>query len=95
MKTVQMGQKVHCKLYGGMDGIVYEIIGEQRPETIGNMSGVISFGGNAQFKIVFSDHFSMTPESILHGGQWCICDEIANQEEIETAIVNTKKKSHG
>jgi len=91
MKTVQMGQKVHCKLYGGMDGIIYEIIGEQKPETIGNMSGVISFGGNAQFKIVFSDHFSMTPESILHGGQWCIYDEIANQEEIETAIVKSKK----
>lgn len=91
MKTVQIGQKVHSKLYGGMDGIIYEITGEQKPETIGNMSGVISFGGNARFKIVYSDHFSITPESILHNGQWVIYDEIASPEEIKNAIAKAEK----
>lgn len=49
-----VGTRIHCILYGGMDGIVYEIVGEQRPETIAKLGGVGVMDGNADFRIVFN-----------------------------------------
>jgi Large polyvalent protein associated domain 30/Large polyvalent protein associated domain 29 len=84
---VVVGQRVHSILYGGRDGIIFRINGEQAPASVGSIGGVMSFGGRATFDIVFEDHVSpMLPESILRGVQWRIYDEVATPEEIKTAL---------
>lgn len=71
---VRVGQWVHCSLYGGRDGVVVAIDGEQSPETVGSLGGIISHGGRANFDVIFEDgHFSRSlPESIVRGVQWRI-----------------------
>jgi len=89
-RKLVIGQRVHCILYGGMDGIVYEITGEQRPETIAKLGGVGVMGGNADFHIVFTGeraHLSTVPEAIVLGScQWSIEDGIADADEIKAAL---------
>jgi hypothetical protein len=76
---IQIGQKIYSILYGGRYGVVYAIHGEQRP------SGIVSYGGNATFDIVFKNgtETKMLPESILHGVQWQIFDEVVSADEIK------------
>ena len=97
-QRLTVGTRVHCILYGGMDGIIYQIRGEQRPETIAQIGrGVGVMGGNAQFDIVFTGeraHVSCVPESIVLGScQWSVEDGVATAEEIQSALAaaNTKK----
>lgn len=81
---LQIGSRVHCILYGGRDGIVYAIKGEQRPETCQQLGGgAVVMGGNAWFDIVFDDGSkSNVPESIVYGVQWKILPGIADDVEI-------------
>jgi hypothetical protein len=95
---IQKGQKVHCILYGGRDGIVFNIHGEQRPETIKSLGGGICvMGGNADFDIAWDDGTISyrIPESIVHGVQWHVYEKVATEEEISKALAfaaETKKK---
>lgn len=84
--VIQVGQKVYSGLYGGRYGVVYAIRGEQHPETVGTMAGVLSYGGNAEFDIVSTNgtETRRLPESILHGTQWSIYDEVVSEDEIRT-----------
>jgi hypothetical protein len=96
---LQVGQRVCCGLYGGMDGIITAIHGEQRPETIKRLFGGAGvMGGNANIEIVFLDHHAHisrgTPEGIIRGVQWDISDEIASQGEIELALLEAEVKKH-
>jgi len=95
-RQVVVGQRVHCILYGGMDGIIYEIVGEQKPETIAKLGGIGVMGGNANFHIVFTGehaHRSTVPESIVLGScQWSIEDGIATADEITTALAAAEAK---
>lgn len=87
--NLAIGQRIHSILYGGRDGIVYAIHGNQRPGSIENlMGGAIVMGGNAYFDIVFSDGTlsKRLPEAIIHGVQWRIYEEIATAEEIIKAL---------
>lgn len=83
-----VGQRIHSILYGGRNGTIYAIHGEQKPETVGTMCGVISHGGNAEFDIVFDNGTmsSRLPECILRGVQWRIYDEIYTAEQITGAL---------
>jgi hypothetical protein len=96
IRKVIVGQRIHCILYGGMAGIVYEIVGEQKPETISKLGGAGVMGGHADFKIVFTGeraHLSTVPESIVLGScQWRIEDGIAAAAEINTALVAAEAK---
>jgi hypothetical protein len=86
---IQMGQKVYSGLYGGRFGIVYHIRGEQRPDSVRSLGGVVVTGGNAHVDVVF-DCGTISrgiPESILKGVQWSISDEIATPQEIEEALL--------
>lgn len=87
--TVAIGQRVHSILYGGRDGIVFRIQGEQMPHTVQQFAGGgVVMGGRAYFDIVF-DNGSISrslPESILHGVQWRIYDSIATADEIAAAL---------
>jgi hypothetical protein len=83
---IQIGQKVYSGLYGGRYGVVYAIHGEQRPQTVGSIGGVIRMGGNAEFDIVFDNgtESRRLPETILYGVQWEIYPEVVSAEEIRT-----------
>ncbi len=86
---IQIGQKIYSILYGGRYGVVYAIHGEQRPNTIGTMArGIVSFGGNAHFDIVFTNGIKSPklPESILYGVQWKIFDEVVDVDEIKRML---------
>ena len=84
-KTVRVvqGQRVRSHLYGGRDGIVVGIRGEQSPVSVGTMSGgVVSYGGSAWLRVAFETHVSEVPESIVRGVQWDIYDDVATADEI-------------
>lgn len=87
---LHIGSRVYCGLHGGHNGIVYFIHGEQRPETVKSLCGVMITGGHADFDIVFDNgHRSLrVPEGIVRGVQWRILDEepLASAEEIAEAI---------
>ncbi len=84
---LQLGQHIHSILYGGRDGIITNIFGEQRPDTIKNIGGIVVTGGNATIWVVFEDgYLSKVPEGIVRGVQWCIKDEVASIDEIGNAL---------
>src|SRR6202021_2058641 len=91
-----IGQRINCGLYGGMDGIIYEIVGDQKPESISNLGGIGVMGGNADFRIVFTGeraHLSTVPESIVLGScQWSIEEGIANATEIKHTLEAAEAK---
>lgn len=83
-QAVVIGQVVSTVLYNRGHGVVFAIHGEQKPASVGSLSGVVSYGGNATFDIAFeSGKISRgLPESILHGRQWSIFPEIKTAEEV-------------
>lgn len=84
-----VGQRVHSILYGGRDGVIVAIHGEQRPDSVGTIGGFISHGGNAEFDIVFDNgtQSKRLPESILHGVQWRISDEVWTEDQVKQALL--------
>lgn len=82
-QAVVIGQVVSTVLYNRGRGVVFAIHGEQKPASVGSLSGCVSYGGNATFDIAFeSGGISRgLPESILHGKQWSIFPEIKSGEE--------------
>lgn len=90
-KPLVIGQRVHCILYGGKDGIIVAIHGEQQPDSIQHLGGgIVATGGNACFDIVWANGTEsfQTPESILRGVQWRIYDEVADAAAIAAAQAN-------
>jgi len=82
-QAVVIGQVVSTILYNRGRGVVFAVHGEQKPASVGSLSGCVSYGGNATFDIAFeSGGISRgLPESILHGKQWSIFPEIKSGEE--------------
>jgi len=91
---LQIGQWVHSILYGGRDGIICKITGDQKPETIQRLGGGICvMGGSATLDVVFDNHLSRgIPEGIIRGVQWYISEEFATPEEISEAIAHAAQK---
>ncbi|HGN1707538.1 TPA: LPD29 domain-containing protein [Providencia rettgeri] len=85
---LSVGQVVYTNLYNLGKGVIVNIHGEQKPQNIKNMYNVMVTGGNAEFDIVFfnGNKTSRLPESILHGIQWKIEDEMVEQETIKSLI---------
>jgi hypothetical protein len=90
---LQIGQWVHSILYGGRDGIICKITGDQKPETIQRLGGGICvMGGSATLDVVFDNHVSRgVPEGIIRGVQWYISEEFATSEEIMEALAHAEK----
>lgn len=82
-QAVVIGQVVSTVLYNRGRGVVFAVHGEEKPASVGSLSGCVSYGGNATFDIAFeSGGISRgLPESILHGKQWSIFPEIKSGEE--------------
>lgn len=87
-KQFQIGQKIHCSLYGGMDGYITEIIGEQSPDTCKTLGGGIGvMGGRATLMICFKDHFSDIPESLARASvQWTVYDTVISASDLDKKI---------
>lgn len=79
-KQLAIGNWVHCILYGGKDGVIYAIHGEQAPESVRTMGGVMQTGGNAEFDIVWENgtESRRIPECIILGVQWHRREELAD-----------------
>ncbi|MTC74209.1 hypothetical protein GKR75_08020 [Providencia sp. wls1919] len=85
---LSIGQVVYTNLYNRGKGVIVNIHGEQKPASIQNMHGVMVTGGNAKFDIVFfnGNKTHRLPESILHGVQWQIENEILDKKTIKSLI---------
>lgn len=82
---IQVGQRVHCTLHGGRDGIVIKIHGQQTPVTCRNVGGIMVTGGSASFDVVWDDGTTsrMLPESLLRGSvQWRVHDDVRGIDEV-------------
>ncbi len=91
-----IGQHVYCGLYGGRMGILFNIRGEQRPESIKSLGGggAVVMGGSASFDIVFEvgGISRGVPESIVRGVQWRIYDTIAGPADIALALAHAEQE---
>ena len=87
-QAVVIGQVVSTVLYNRGRGVVFAIHGEQKTASVGSLSGVVSYGGNATFDIAFESGTisRRLPESILHGRQWSIFPEIKPAEEVKRIV---------
>lgn len=85
---LSVGQVVYTNLYNLGKGVIVNIHGEQKQQSIKNMYNVMVTGGNAEFDIVFfnGNKSNRLPESILHGVQWKIENETVDQETIKSLI---------
>jgi hypothetical protein len=85
---------VHCILYGGKDGVVYAVHGEQQPHTVRSIATVIMMGGNAYFDIVWEDgtESPQVPEAIIRSVQWRILPGIADDGEIKAMREHTTQE---
>jgi len=95
--NLEVGTRVHSALYGGRDGIIFGINGEQRPETIRQMGGgCMVTGGSATIDVVFAKGTISRgiPESIIRGVQWRISDgPLASEDEIQHALAFAQLES--
>lgn len=86
--TIVQGQRVHCILYGGKDGIVVGIHGEQSPATCESLHGVVVTGGSADFDIIWDNgsQSRRVPESLVRSGiQWTVYPDVATPDDIINA----------
>lgn len=92
LELLEVGCRVHCTLYGGKDGTIYAIHGEQRPETVRTIGGIMTTGGNANFDIVWDNgsYSNGLSESLIRSSvQWSVYpDEKRSLIEIDMAKKN-------
>lgn len=93
--TFRVGSRVHCILYGGDDGTIFSISGQQRPDTVEQipaLGGVI--GGSAYFDIVFDGGTisRRVPEGIVRGVQWRLIDGFDTTEQIAQRLAFAEDK---
>jgi len=92
----EVGTRVHCILYGGRNGIVFKITGDQHPENVRHLGGgCVVTGGTATIDVVFDDGTISyaIPEGIIRGVQWNILEGVANAEEIAIALAYAELES--
>lgn len=87
---IVIGTRISCILHWAGRGIVYAIEGEQQPETVRIVGGVMHSGGRASFSVVFDNGAisKAVPESIIRGVQWRVLDETASAEDIAAALAH-------
>ncbi|AVF38068.1 LPD29 domain-containing protein [Rahnella sikkimica] len=92
--NIVVGSVVTTNLYWLGRGVVYQIHGEQMPNTVRQVGGgVMVSGGYAEFDIVHDcgKFTKRLPECILRGVQWKILDEVADAEEIQRLCANAEE----
>lgn len=90
VELLKPGRRVHCILYGGREGTIVAIHGEQHPASCRTvLDGVGVTGGSARFDIVWDDHTmsNALPESLLRSSvQWAILDESVDESAVAEAV---------
>lgn len=88
--SYQVGTRLNCILGYAGEGIVYGVHGEQRPETVEAIAGIVQRGGNATFDVVFLNGSisRSVPEAVVHGVQWSRLEGLASEEQIAEALAN-------
>ena len=85
-KLIHVGQRIHCILNGGTDGVVTAIHGVQDPGSCQTIaSGIGVTGGGAHLDIVWDDGTESRgiPESLARTSvQWKIYAEVASMSEV-------------
>lgn len=91
-ELLEIGRGVHCTLYGGKTGAIYDIRGEQSPESCRSLGGVIATGGSAEVDIVWQNGTTTSaPESLVRtSSQWQVLDDIYTQDDIDHLLANAK-----
>lgn len=85
---IQIGQRIHCILHGGKDGIVTAIHGQQQPQSCRELGGIGVTGGNATLDIIWDNGTQslQIPESLARSSvQWRISLEVATAADIAHA----------
>ena len=94
MKHLPIGQAIR---HDGKDGILVAIHGTQTPGTCGTMSGVMAYGGSAEFDVVWSDgtQSKQVPESLVRTSKaWEIVEGVVGTAaDIATAIQFSETQS--
>lgn len=91
MEKLQVGQMVSCSLSGGKTGVIFDIHGDQSPESCRSILGGVGVsGGSAEFDIVW-DNGSLShgiPESLLRSSvPWEILDRQIQPPEVIEAML--------
>jgi hypothetical protein len=85
-KLIHVGQRIHCILNGGTDGVVTAIHGVQDPGSCQTIaSGIGVTGGGAHLDIVWGDGTESRgiPESLARTSvQWKVYAEVASMSEV-------------
>lgn len=93
--NIQVGQRLYNSLYGGKNGTVIAIHGEQSPATCKSILGGIGVtGGSAQLEVVWDDgsRSRQVPERQARNSvQWHIFDEVADAQAVDDALVLAEK----
>lgn len=93
-QQIAIGTRVSCSLPYCGRGIVYDVQGEQRPDTVRSFSGVGVAGGNARIAVVFANgSLTNVPECLVRGSvQWNVLDDesLATADEISAAIAHAE-----
>ena len=88
-KMIALGQRLHCILYGGKDGTVVAIHGEQSPGSCQSFGGGVGVtGGSAHLDILWDNGTQSLriPEALARNSvQWRVYDEVATSADIEAA----------
>lgn len=96
-KPLKIGNWVHCILYGGKDGVIFRIVGEQAPESVASIGGFMMTGGRAEFDIVWENGSisKSIPECIIRGVQWHLREELADAPDavIGAMLKHAKEES--
>lgn len=94
-ERLEVGQRIHCILFGGKNGTIIGIHGEQQPETVKKMTalGILS-GGNAEIDIAWDTGYEghggfsyRTPEAIVRGVQW---EMLSGYRDVGEAIAESE-----
>ena len=88
---MKRGTRVHCVLYGGRNGIIFDVHGTPSPQTVRHGNGM-AFGGSARYDVVFHDGTvsRQIPETIIRCVQWRVLPGIASEAEIDAALKNAE-----
>lgn len=84
---MKIGQRVHCILHGGKDGVIAAIHGELDPASCVSLGSIGVAGGNAMVDIIWDNGTtSHVPESLIRRSvQWRLYDEVWSADRVEAA----------
>ena len=86
---IEIGQEVYCPQHWAGSGVVTAVHGQQQPETVQSLAGMMVTGGSATFDVAFDSgyHSRQVPEGIvLAGGGWRVYPRIHTAAEVAAAV---------